>query len=245
VRIVDSAINLRCDELEARINEAESDKIASLERELCTVDATLERLRAERGAVAEITPSLGDAELEARHAELTARLDAADAQLLELPTTIVEPPYVGLIVDETTLLADVIALGRVVAPRAITAADLALDSAAPLAHPGDILKLRVALQGALHASQFSEELEVSLVAAAAATHFVATLKAEGAAPLPLQADVSTDVPGRCVCISIRVPESAPVGSSVCFGPLTVSGQPVSGLLGPLVVKVRGVSHTNT
>ena len=93
--------------------------------------------------------------------------------------------------------------------------------------------------------QSADELELSLAASAAATRVEAALEAEGAAPLPLQADVSTDVPGRCVCISIRVPESAPVGSSVCFGPLTVSGQPVAGLLGPLVVKVRGVRNTNT
>jgi hypothetical protein len=47
-----SAVNSRCDELEARINDVESDKIAALERELCAVDAALECLRAERGAAA-------------------------------------------------------------------------------------------------------------------------------------------------------------------------------------------------
>jgi hypothetical protein len=240
-----SAVNSRCDELEARINCVESDKIASLERELCAVDATLERLRAERGAVAETTSSLGDAELEARKTELIARLDDADMQLLALPTTVVEPPYVGLVVGEAARLADVLALGRVVAPKAVTAADLAFDSAAPLAHPGGILKLRVALQGAQHAMQSAEELGLSLAAAASATHVEATLKAEGAAPQPLKIDVSADVPKRCLFLSIAVPLGTSIGSSVCFGPLTVSGQPVSGLLGPLVVKVRGVRHSNT
>jgi hypothetical protein len=79
---------------------------------------------------------------------------------------------------------------------------------------------------------------VSLGAAAAATHVEATLEAEGAAPQPLKIDVSADVPGRCVSISIVIPLSAAVGSTVCFGPLTVSGQSVAGLLGPLAVKVR-------
>jgi hypothetical protein len=240
-----SAVNARCDELEARINDVESDKIASLERELCAVDATLERLRAERGAVAETMSSLGNAELEARHAEITARLDAADAQLLALPTTVVELPYVGLVVDEAALLADVLALGQVVAPRAITAADVALEGAAPLAHPGYILTLRVVLQGARHAMQPAEELELSLAAAATATHVEASLNAEGAASLHLLTDVTVDIPGRCVGISILVPASAPLGSSVCFGPLTVSGQPVAGLLGPLVVQVRGMRLTKT
>ena len=86
---------------------------------------------------------------------------------------------------------------------------------------------------------------MSLGAAAAATHVEASLKAEGAAPQPLRADVSADVPGRSITISIDVPLDAPIGASVCFGPLTVSGQPVAGLLGPLVVKVRSLSHAKT
>jgi hypothetical protein len=79
-----SAVNSRCDELEARINDVESDKIATLERELCAVDAALECLRAGRGAAAEASASLEDSELAARDDELTARLDAAESQLLAL-----------------------------------------------------------------------------------------------------------------------------------------------------------------
>ena len=85
---------------------------------------------------------------------------------------------------------------------------------------------------------------MSLGAAAAAAHVEATLEAKGAAPQPLQADVTADAPGRCVNISIVVPRDSAAGSSVYFGPLTVSGQPVTGLLGPIVVKVRGVQRTN-
>jgi len=86
---------------------------------------------------------------------------------------------------------------------------------------------------------------VSLGAAAAATHVEASLQTEGAAPQPLQADVSADVPGRCIIISIVIPATAPVGSSVCFGPLTVSGQPVAGLLGALRVEVGGALALRT
>jgi hypothetical protein len=245
INAVRDAALLRCDELESRIEATETFKRVALEHELCAVDAALERLREERSTGAAASASLDDAELEAQLIKLTGRLDAADAQLLALPTTVVEPPHVGLVVEETAALAAVLALGRVIAPRAVTAADLTLEVASSYARPGDTLQLRVALQSAHHTSQSDEELEISLGAAAAATHVEATLKAEGGATQPLKADVSTDVSGRCVKISISIPSDALVGSLVCFGPLTVSGQPVSGLLGPLVVKVRGVRNMNT
>jgi len=84
---------------------------------------------------------------------------------------------------------------------------------------------RVELQSASHASQSAEELGVSLGAAAAATHVEASLQTEGAALLPLKADIRADTCAGCIDISISVPASAPVGSSVCFGPLNVSGEP--------------------
>lgn len=73
--------------------------------------------------MAEAIVSLGDDELVARNAELTARLNAVDAQLLALPTSVVEPPYAGLVIDEPALQADSSTFGRVASPRAITAAD--------------------------------------------------------------------------------------------------------------------------
>jgi len=103
---------LHCDELESSVESATASKRVALERELCAVDAALERLRAERGAAT----SCSETELEAQHAELTARLDAVDAQLLALPTTVVEPPYVGVVIDEAALLAGAEVFGRVVAP---------------------------------------------------------------------------------------------------------------------------------
>ena len=49
-----------CDELESRLESAEASKRVALERELCAVDAALERLRAERGVVSEAVASLSD-----------------------------------------------------------------------------------------------------------------------------------------------------------------------------------------
>lgn len=74
-----------------QINTAESSKQAALERELCAVDAALEAWRAECASVARDAASLGDEELEAKRAELTARLDAVESLLQSLPTSVVEP----------------------------------------------------------------------------------------------------------------------------------------------------------
>lgn len=187
-----------CDELEACINIAETRKRVALEREVCTADVALERLRAERGAVAEAAASLSDADLMAQLPELTARLDAAEAQLLALPTAVVEPPYVGLVVDEQALLAGRASFGRIVAPSAITAADLELKGVPSFAYPGGVLSVRLVHPADLHAPQSSEELEVSLGAAAYATVIEASLKSDSAAPQTLQVAASADVPGRCV-----------------------------------------------
>jgi hypothetical protein len=183
---------------------------------------------------------MSDAELIALHPELTARLDCADALLLALPTAVIEQPHVELILDEAAMLAGATEFGRVVAPLAVTAADLALEGASGYSHPGGSHILRLVLQSDALVSQSAEELAVSLGAAAAATHVVATLEAEGAAPQPLRANVSADVPQCSVRIAFAVPATAPIGSLVRFGPLTVFGQPtgMSGLPGQLVIEVR-------
>jgi hypothetical protein len=59
----DAAI-LRCDELERQVELTETFKRVTLERELCRVDATLERLRVERSTVAKAVTSFVDTELE-------------------------------------------------------------------------------------------------------------------------------------------------------------------------------------
>lgn len=234
-----AGVNARWDELDARVTAAESAKITALERELCTVDAALERLRAERGAAAKATVSLGDAELVLRHAELRARIDAADAQLLTLPTTIVEPPYVGLTLDTSALLAGIAVVGRVVAPRAVTAADLNLEDSPCRTWPGGTVDIFLTLKGAQHASQSAEELEVSLFAVAKATNVEVSHEALGVAPQPLVTEnTSADISGRCVIVSIAVPAAAPVGSSVCIHAVTVSGQPAGGFVRPLRIAVQ-------
>lgn len=150
------------DELQTAIDDAESVKRTLLEIELCAADAALEQLRTVRGAVAEAVGSLGNTELVAQHAILSARLDTAEALLLALPTTSIEPPHVGLVMDVSALIPEIAVFGRVVAPRAVTAADLALDATPNIARSGDPLLLRFVLLSAFHASLPTEELEVSL-----------------------------------------------------------------------------------
>lgn len=188
-----TAVNLRCDELEACIAAAESAKVSALERELCTVDAALEHWRAERGAVVEAAMALEDDELLAQHAALTARLDAAEALLHALPTTVVEPSHVGLVADVPALLDGIAALGRVVAPRAITAADLSIADAPRNAGPGRPLRVCLVLHDT-HLSQSADELTVSLGAAAAATLVEASLHIGGDAPEPLTGVVTRTFP---------------------------------------------------
>ena len=84
--------HFRCDEIEASFADAEIKKQVALERERCLVDDVLEKLRTSRAAAAEASESVADAEIVVQYADLAARLDAADAQLLALPTTFVEPP---------------------------------------------------------------------------------------------------------------------------------------------------------
>lgn len=222
------AVNSRCDELEERITTAEALKIAAPERELCAVDSVLEKLRAERAAATDAVASLGDTEFVAQHAELTARLDSADALLLALTCTVIEPRHVGLLVNEPALLASIAAFGRVLAPCAITASDLVFDGVPrwPFARPGDTLQLRLTPTRAKRTSQTAEELEISLGAVATATHVDASLQARDVLPEPLPANVCVDASRGCVTFSIAIPSTAPVGSSVCISSVVVSGQKV-------------------
>lgn len=239
-RAADVGATPLCDELEMGIDEAVSSKRVALERELCAVDSVLGQIRVDRIAVKEAAASLSDAELIAHYTKLTARLDAAEAQLLILPTAVVDPPFVGLVVGELALLAGNAIIGRVVAPRAIPAAELAIECASSCALRGCNLLIRLVMKSAHSASQPAEELKVALEFVAAATHVKASLAIEGVAPEPVRTDVSADLLGRCIVISTVVPATAPVGSSVCFGPLVVSGHPVAGMPSSLRVKVGWV-----
>lgn len=219
-----SAVNSRCDELEARISAAEITKVAALERQLCDIDAVLSQLRVERAAVAEAAASLGDAELGEKHADLTARLDVAEAQLLTLPTCVVEPPGVKLTADASALFISLADFGRVVAPRSVTAADLTLEESPHYAEGGDTLRWCIALRSSLHASQTAEELEISLGAASESSYIEASLEAIGVTPLPLRTQISMNIPRRCVTITAVVPPAAHTGSFVSVRSLAVFGQ---------------------
>lgn len=238
-----SEYNLRCAALEAEIDAEESTKVSALEREACVVDGVLERWRAERSAVTGAAVSLGDVEIVAQLAELTARLDAADAELLALPTTVVEPPYIGLVVEDSPALhADAGPLWRVVSPLAITAADMSVrvDGAPSCTWPGDVVRLRLELISTHHASQTVEEVEVSLNAAAAETQVEAWVDIAGEAPQPLRATFNIDLRARCVVASFSVPKVVTVDASVRFCRLTLAGQPVRGTLGALLIVVGGL-----
>lgn len=187
----------------------------------------LESWRTEQGAAAEAVVSLGDTELGAQHAEPTARLDAAEVQLLALPYDVVEPSHIGLGVDEPALLAAVSSFGRVVSPRAITAADLTLDGVPLYVQAGSVLVLRLKLRGAHHAAQSADELAFSLVAAAGATCVEASFQAPDEAQKLLHVDVSADIAGRALSISVIMPRSVPP-KSVSISSISVHGQPVVG-----------------
>ena len=235
-----SAVNSRCDELEARISAAENTKVAALERQLCDIDAVLSQLRVERAAAAEAAASLGDAELGERHADLTARLDAAEARLLTLPTCLLEPPSVKLTADASALLHCIADFGRVVAPRSVTAADLTLEESPRYAQSGDTLRWSLALRSSLYASQTAEELEKSLGAASESSYIDIALEAIGLPPLPLRTQISLNILGRCVTITAVVPLAAPAGSFVGVRSLAVFGQSVPC---PLRISVRHVVRT--
>jgi len=137
--ILHSAIDARCNDLEAGLLRAESAKVVALERELVAIDAALERWRSETCVVHDAVASLSDTELMTQHAGLASRLDALETQLRALPTAPVEPSHVGLTMDTPALLASIAGFGRIVAPLGITAADVTLEGVPSHVRPGQTL----------------------------------------------------------------------------------------------------------
>ena len=219
-----AAIDARCDELATNIDSAEAGKAASLERELVNIDAALEKWRAESRAVHEAASSLSDADLLSQQPDFYSRLDDLEAQLQALPTTVVEPPHVGLLADAPALLSSIACFGCVISPLAITASDLSLVDAPSNVRPGDTLRLRLSL-GARHAAKSAEELEVSLGRLAVLVHVVATLEGPGVDQQPLQATIAPDASQRCLTLSVGVPLSAIRGTSLCLRAVSVAGLP--------------------
>ena len=229
------AIDARCNELECRINSSEAAKVAALERELVTIDAALERWRSDGTAVGAALASLSDTDLVVQQATLTSRLDDLETQLMALSTSAVELPVVGLTADMPTVMSSLTGFGRVLSPSPITAADLTLQGVPTHASPGCSLTLCFVPQGAVHASQSAEELEVALRATVATLRVDACLRTTDDTVLNLQSVITLDVATRTVIISVAVPASAPAGASVCVASVRVAGKCV---VGGLSVKVR-------
>ena len=239
-----AAIDTRCNELAARVDYVEEQKVAALERELVSVDAAHESWRAESTAVREALSSLSDAELEAQFTTLSSRMDGMEAQLHALPTTVMEPPLVGLSADTAALLPSITCFGRVLAPLPIMGSDLILEAIPSSVQPGDTLRLHLCV-GARHASQSVEELNTSLGRLADTSVMVVTLESHGAEGRPLVMTAGHNSGRHCLYLELGVPVVdegfyVHVWSMSVAGQL-VSGPPfriliVSGIVAPLVLK---------
>ena len=230
-----AAVDSRCDELESGIHSVTASKTTALELELVSVDAALERWRAESGAVRDAVSMLSDTELEEHHAMFDFRLKSMESELQRLPTAVVEPPFVGLLADTPALLSSIAGFGRVLAPLAITASDLSFVGVPKRMLPGNTLCLRLSL-GARHEAQSAEELVVSLDRLAEAACVKAMLEGPDVEPQPLQTSFAPDIAQCCVIVSIDVHSTASSDASVNVIAVSVAGQPVPGV--PICVPVR-------
>ena len=222
-----AAIDLRCDELATTIESSEASKAASLERELVAVDAALERWQAESGSVCEAVSSLSQTDLELQLTALSSRLDDMESQLHALPTDVVEPPIVGLLVDAATLLSSIAGFGHVLAPLSITSGDLTAEGVPTRVRPGTSQDLRLSL-GARHASQSAEELEFSLGRLARVSRVEVALDNPNGDYQSLQVTLAPDTVRRGLRVTFTVPLSA-CESSLRIGSIDVAGQAIPGL----------------
>ena len=158
--VIHAAVNARFEEVEQQVNAAEAAKSAALERELVSVDATLERWRSGYSTFRDDVAAISDSELKAHHAKFTSRLDAAEAELLLLPMAVVDPPIVALTASTSGVLAAITGCIRVIAPLSITAADVTHIVAPETTHvrPGATMELRLSL-GDRHASQSDDDYD--------------------------------------------------------------------------------------
>lgn len=233
-----AAINSRFDELEGSINTSESSEVTVLERELCAVDAALESWRVGRSAVAEAAASLDDADLEIRNAELTARLDGLESQLVNISALVIEPSRLELVVDTSALLLEIAAIGKVISPRALAATDFVYKDTLLYMRPGRTDVLRFVIQNAMRSEELSDAFGRSLAASAAATLVDASLEAVGSAPQTLQVTVNFNIGERCVAVSLTCPPDVPDGSIIRISAVSMWGLPVSGIAGPLSIPIR-------
>ena len=222
---VHSAVDARFDELVACVDTTEETKTVALERELVAVDAALERWRTEPREARDAGSALTGKAENASHPTMSCGLGDIEAQLQALPTSVVEPPLVGLLTDAPALLQSIAVFGHILAPLAITAADLVLDGVPSSVRLGNAVRFRLSL-GARHADQSAEELAVSLNRLAEATLVEATLEGPDVVPQPLHVTIAPDVAQRCLLILLEIPLCSSHGSTLNISRISVLGQPV-------------------
>ena len=127
-RSLELSIDMSVGALRAAIQAAESSRMAVHQRELERVDAALALMRSEHAIVRGALGRLADEELDARFAELSARLDGVDVLLAPLPHVAALPAVLVLEVEGTKPLISACsvhvryaALVRVVADEALVA----------------------------------------------------------------------------------------------------------------------------
>ena len=225
-----AAVDVRCDDLESQLLSAESTKVAVLERQLVGIDDALERWRTESSAVRHVAADLGDTDLVAQRAALETRLESLEDQLSALSIIPVEVLFIGLAVDTPALLSQSSGFGRVIAPRAITAADLSLLDPPCKVLPGRTLQLRLIL-GDSHAARPIEELGLALGFAAAAMRGTAEL--DTSQHDPMNVSFAVNITTRAIDVNVDIPHTAPVCSKVCVDVLTLGGRSLAGFESPL------------
>jgi TPR repeat protein len=120
-RLTHAAVNDRADKLMQDLTTAHGTKAVALERQLEAVDSTLQSLRSEQAAARDAVETLSDVDLTARHPELSARLDAVDACLRELPMVPLESSALCFESDLSSLICTLASHGTVHGPTAALA----------------------------------------------------------------------------------------------------------------------------
>lgn len=143
-------------------------------------------------------------------------------KLQALPTAVVEPPIVGLLADAAALLAAIECFGRILAPMAVTAADLSIKGTPDYARAGDTLSLRMPLN-IRHAGQSTEEVAVSLGVIDRVTIVKAGLESPGIEPQALVPVLAPDSARRSLVVSLHISPTASTGARVVISTFKLAG----------------------
>lgn len=234
------AIDVRCDELCASIDLAETAKVASLERELVAVDAALDRWQSVSATVRSTIFKASEVELQTLYAPLSSLLDDTEAQLKALPTAV--DTSLGITLgNNPSLLRAIACFGCVCSPRPINAADLRFETLPHFrgARLGDTLHMRLSV-GARHISCSIEEMEESLKHLMVSIRIDATVEGPGVQPRALVVTLAPDATNRCLVFSIAIPNCFTNSLQVKFVTVSVTGDPTSGLPFSLPVECGGI-----